>query len=166
MAVATSIPTPKSGDLPPPLSLEGSNSKIHQRRALLRWTGFTKTSNLVLSLLTAGVFALFCSFHLLLLDRQGKWDTPLTDGERFWFSEGLRHWYNQIHLWSVIREASLVMLEVLLLTYKATGIFLPLQFLPMMRRRYISIHKIAGRLLFLLLMIGNISTHPAISHCC
>lgn len=41
---------------------------------------------------------------------------------------------------------------------KAAGMILPLQFLPVMRRKYMYAHKLAGRLLFVLLMAGNIST--------
>ena len=40
---------------------------------------------------------------------------------------------------------------------KAAGVLLPLQFLPVMRRRYIYLHKVSGRALFVLLLVGNIS---------
>ena len=39
----------------------------------------------------------------------------------------------------------------------AAGILLPLQFLPVMRRKFMGLHRWAGRGLFVLLMIGNIS---------
>lgn len=34
---------------------------------------------------------------------------------------------------------------------------MPLQFLPIIRRRYITFHRLNGRLLLILLMIANIS---------
>jgi uncharacterized membrane protein len=34
---------------------------------------------------------------------------------------------------------------------------MPLQFLPIIRRRYITFHRLNGRLLLVLLMVGNIS---------
>jgi hypothetical protein len=40
---------------------------------------------------------------------------------------------------------------------------MPLQFLPIMRRRYITFHKLNGRLLLILLMIGNISKLATVS---
>lgn len=40
---------------------------------------------------------------------------------------------------------------------------MPLQFLPIIRRRYITLHRINGRLLLLLLMSGNISKLATVS---
>ena len=42
---------------------------------------------------------------------------------------------------------------------KAAGIFLPLQFLPAMRRRCMYLHKVGGRALLILLLFGNISEY-------
>jgi hypothetical protein len=88
----------KSAAVPPgPASSNASH-------ALLRWTGFTKTSNLVLFILTAGVFAIFCASQFEFM-RNGQWMKPIAPGEIFWFREGLMYWGFQIHLWSVVRKS-------------------------------------------------------------
>jgi hypothetical protein len=40
---------------------------------------------------------------------------------------------------------------------------MPLQFLPIIRRRYITFHRLNGRLLLILLMVGNISKLATVS---
>lgn len=51
----------------------------------------------------------------------------------------------------------------------AAGVLLPLQFLPAMRYRYMYLHKVSGRVLLVLLPIGNVSkcnspNHLALRH--
>lgn len=38
----------------------------------------------------------------------------------------------------------------------AAGILMPVQFVPVVRRRYVRLHRYLGRLLLILLMFGNI----------
>lgn len=110
-------------------------------RSLTSWTGFTKTSNLIYFSVTAGVFSIFCAFNFVSSLPQGHSMKPNPPGESFWFRDGLLYWGMQIHLWTVL----------------PAGILLPLQFLPGMRRRYMHLHKLSGRLLFVLLLIGDIT---------
>lgn len=84
-----------------PVSSTSNSSKIFQ--SPLRWTGFTKTSNLVLFSLTAGVFAIFSALQIRTLP-EGNRMKPNPPGGPFWFKDGLLHWIMQIHLWSVIRR--------------------------------------------------------------
>ena len=140
-----------------PSSLGSISSKLYT--VPLRWTGFTRRWNLALFSLTAGIFAIFSAFQLRTLE-EGSRIKPNPPGGPFWFKDGLLYLAMQLHLWSVIRK-------FLLLTAtnhvtapdhsKAAGILLPLQFLPAMRRRYMSLHKLSGRALLVLLLIGNIS---------
>ncbi|EPE24223.1 hypothetical protein GLAREA_08073 [Glarea lozoyensis ATCC 20868] len=129
--------------------------------APLRLTGFTKTSALVYFFLSAGLFAIFCLAELRWLHWQkdaytgatgrdpvyaGKglvWNSPRGPGEGFLYKRAFLRALQQVHLWSVI----------------PAGILLPLQFLPIVRRKYITLHRWAGRLLFILLMIGNITAY-------
>jgi hypothetical protein len=84
----------------PSSSLASISSKFYQ--APLRWTGFTKPSNLVLFSFTAGVFAIFSAFQIRTLE-QGNWMKPNPPGGPFWFKDGLLYLVMQLHLWSVIR---------------------------------------------------------------
>ena len=135
-----------------------ATTKPH-RGFLLERTGFAHISTLTLFVLTAGVFALFSAFQLQALDRYGKWDAPFTTGEKFWFLDGVRHVSNQVHLWSVIRKKLSMRFTCQMLISPAAGVFLPLQFLPGMRRRFTALHRIAGRVLFILLGIGSVSEY-------
>ncbi|RDL33308.1 uncharacterized protein BP5553_08747 [Venustampulla echinocandica] len=115
----------------------------------LRITGFTKTSSLIYFLLTTGVFAVFCISELRWLNYGNReeggwwleWRGARTVGEAYWFREPTMKLGIQLHLWSVI----------------PAGILLPLQFLPIMRRKYMYLHKISGKFLFVALMMGNIT---------
>ncbi|KAH6669220.1 hypothetical protein B0J14DRAFT_598183 [Halenospora varia] len=134
----------------------------------LRLTGFAKTSNLIMFILTVGSFAYFSAYQLTYLrvgdselsgglngtlggvkggwglggEKKIRWASPKSAGEVYWFSKaGMLDIGMQVHLWSVV----------------PAGILLPLQFLPIMRRKYMYAHKLAGRLLFILLMIGNVT---------
>lgn len=42
----------------------------------------------------------------------------------------------------------------------AAGTLLPLQFLPIVRKKYIKFHRYTGRLLFLMLLLGNTCLSP------
>ena len=131
-------------------------SKFYQ--APLRWTGFNKPSSLVYFCLTAGVFAIFSALQTRTLE-EGSPMKPNPPGGPFWFKEGPLQIVMRVHLWSVIRKS-------LLPKHRhtnpfnmstAAGVLLPLQFLPAMRRRYLYLHKLSGRILFVLLLIGNLS---------
>jgi hypothetical protein len=39
---------------------------------------------------------------------------------------------------------------------KAVGILLPVQFLPIIRRRWLGLHKVVGRVCFVSIFVGNI----------
>ncbi|CAG8974959.1 hypothetical protein HYALB_00007636 [Hymenoscyphus albidus] len=105
--------------------------------ALLRITGFTRRSNLVYFLLTACVFAIFCLRHV-------NWKKPSIPGEEYW--------YGREEDWGMK-----VAIHVHLLCVIPAGMLLPLQFLPVMRKKYIGLHRYSGRLLFVLLIVGNIT---------
>ncbi|KAG9236432.1 hypothetical protein BJ875DRAFT_227373 [Amylocarpus encephaloides] len=127
---------------------------------LLRLTGFQTPSNLYLFLATTVIFSLFCVLELRFLGWKGDegvtgrrlqwgqgmgvlWNSPRGTGEIYShdLKGGLMRVAQQVHLWCVI----------------PAGILLPLQFMPIMRRKYMTLHKYSGRALFICLMIGNIT---------
>jgi hypothetical protein len=134
-----------------------------------QWTGFTKTSSLVMFSCTAVIFSVFSALTFLSGLRQGNGMKPLFPGEMFWFKDGILKLAMQIHLFSVLREFPKTRKHrdgksaSKILTVSAAGILLPLQFLPVVRRRFMSFHKLAGRLLFVLLLIGDISKYSIVS---
>ncbi len=69
--------------------------------------GFTKTSNIVLFFLTAGIFAVFCIVRLPSLNYEGVWGKRIAPGEWFWFRQGRYRVGMIIHLWSVLRKCPL-----------------------------------------------------------
>jgi hypothetical protein len=102
----SALQSSKSGDPKGEQSPKPQNDPSKLRKQSSGWTGFTKTSNLLLFLLTAGVFAVFSAFHLKFLEKSGHWIRPPSPGESYWFSDGLMRLGMQVHLWSVVRESS------------------------------------------------------------
>jgi hypothetical protein len=86
------------------LQSESVVSKIYQ--ILLKWTGFSKLSSLVLFFLSVGIFAIFSAFQMRTLE-EGNRMKPNPPGGPFWFREGILRLAMQVHLWSVIRKSSL-----------------------------------------------------------
>jgi len=131
----------------------------------LKLTGFTKSSNLALFLLLPCTFALFniANLQSLAKGRWVKWQNPQAPGEKIWFQEGTIRWIGmQIHMWSVVRKFLFYQQpqkNSQLIVLQAAGILLPLQFLPIMRRKFLYAHKLVGRLLFTLLLFANISAY-------
>lgn len=131
--------------------------------SLLKLTGFTKASNLTLFLLLPCTFALFNITNLKSLadGNWTKWQSPRAPGEKIWFQEGTIRWIGmQVHMWSVVRRFLFYPQSQTsqLIEFQAAGILLPLQFLPIMRRKFLYAHKLVGRLLLTLLLFANIST--------
>jgi hypothetical protein len=145
-------------------------------RMLRKCTGFTKTYNIVFFSLTAGIFAAFCIARLPDLDFENVWSEHAGPGEWYWFRQGLLRIGMTVHLWSVLRKkpflaprpcplaAGFHMKANFRMFIVAAGALMPLQFLPIIRRRYINFHRLNGRLLLFLLMIGNISKLNAVSY--
>jgi hypothetical protein len=73
--------------------------------AALKWSGFTKSSNFNLFILTAGSFSVYCLFRVQSLDYQ-YWLTVSESGsqQQFWFKDGILGLGMKLHLWSVIRK--------------------------------------------------------------
>lgn len=69
-------------------------------------SGFNKTSDFVLFVCTAGVFALFCFQALRSLDYDCTWKYRAAPGEWFYFKDGVKRFFMQLHLWSAIRMSS------------------------------------------------------------
>jgi hypothetical protein len=69
-----------------------------------RWMGFAKGYNLILFLLTAGLFSAYCIFRLPSLHFE-TWLNRAATGEKFWFKDGLMKVAMTLHLWSVLRES-------------------------------------------------------------
>jgi hypothetical protein len=71
----------------------------------LRWSGFTKSSNFRLFILTAGSLSVYCLFRIQSLDYQ-YWLYVSESGsqQRFWFKDGFLGLAMKLHLWSVIRK--------------------------------------------------------------
>lgn len=88
------------------VKINSSGTKISKVSKKPSWslTGFTKTSNLVLFLLTAGIFSAFCAFNFFTSLEDGHWLKPSLPGEKFWFRDGLLKLGMQVHLWSVVRR--------------------------------------------------------------
>ena len=143
---------------------------------LQKYTGFTNTSNIVLFSLTAVIFAAYCIFRFPSLDIENVWGKRAVPGEWYWFRQGLYRIGMTMHLWSVLRKYPFITRQhyYSLIAYshekdnyliysQAAGALMPLQFLPIIRRRYITFHRLNGRLLLTLLMIGNISKLTIVS---
>jgi hypothetical protein len=73
--------------------------------AALKWSGFTKSSNFNMFILTAGSFSVYCLFRIQSLDYQ-YWLHVSEGGsqQRFWFTDGILGLAMKLHLWSVIRK--------------------------------------------------------------
>jgi hypothetical protein len=71
----------------------------------LRWSGFMKSSNFNLFILTAGSLSVYCLFRIQSLDYQ-YWLDVSESGlqQRFWFKDGILGLAMKLHLWSVIRK--------------------------------------------------------------
>ncbi|KAH8596763.1 hypothetical protein B0O99DRAFT_619887 [Bisporella sp. PMI_857] len=132
----------KSHDMPPS-NRKGQPTTFRSQlcRAPLKYTGFASPLTFLLFLSTVGVFAIFCTFNLFSSLPDGHPIKPNPPGPLYWFHRGVLKVAMQVHLWSVL----------------PAGILLPLQFLPIMRRKYMRLHIFSGRLLLILLIIGNIT---------
>jgi hypothetical protein len=104
-------PSQKNGTLPPKSSIPPTSTSSVLSQTLLRWTGFTKSSNLILFSLTAGTFAIFSALQTRTLD-EGNRIKPNPPGGPFWFKEGLLYFAMQAHLWSVIRKYFLLKCKI------------------------------------------------------
>jgi hypothetical protein len=144
---------------------------------LQKYTGFTKASNIFLFTLTAVIFAAYCIFRFPSLDIENGWGKGAAPGEWYWFRQGLYRTGITMHLWSVLRKYLFIrrhhyysriayfhQKDSYLICSQAAGALMPLQFLPIMRRRYITFHKLNGRLLLILLMVGNICKLATLSN--
>jgi hypothetical protein len=80
-----------------------SSVSMYSCQTVLRWTGFTKTSSLILFTFTVGIFSIFSAFQTMSLEEGHplKADPP---GEHFWFGARWMRLAMQAHLYSVIRK--------------------------------------------------------------
>lgn len=87
----------------PPSEKRSSKPNFMVKR-FQKYTGFTKTSNILLFSLTAVIFAAFCIFRLPSLDIENVWGKGAAPGEWYWFRQGLSRIGMTVHLWSVLRK--------------------------------------------------------------
>lgn len=105
--------------------------------SLSKLTGFAYSQSLICFLLFTLTFSIFSfSQQSIVLGGRLRPRFPL---ESIDFRDELMKLGKEVHLWSVL----------------PAGTLLPLQFLPIVRRKYLKLHRYLGRLLFLMLLVGN-----------
>ncbi|APA06247.1 hypothetical protein SS1G_01261 [Sclerotinia sclerotiorum 1980 UF-70] len=105
--------------------------------SLLKLSGFTYSRSLAYFIIFTITFSIF-SFIQQSFVFGGRLRLKSPE-EIIVFGEGLLKLGMDIHMWSVL----------------PAGTLLPLQFLPIVRRKYMNLHRYAGRALFIMLIIGN-----------
>ncbi|KAF7950674.1 uncharacterized protein EAE97_002226 [Botrytis byssoidea] len=105
--------------------------------SLSKFTGFTYSKSLIYFLLFTVTFSVF-SFSQQSFVLGGRL-RPRFSLEFIDFRDQLMRLGKEIHLWSVL----------------PAGTLLPLQFLPIVRRKYLNLHRFLGRALFFMLLVGN-----------
>ncbi|KAF7868590.1 hypothetical protein EAF04_005121 [Stromatinia cepivora] len=105
--------------------------------SLLKLTGFTYSRSLTYFVIFTLTFSIF-SFSQQSFVFGGRL-RPKSPEHVIIFGDGLMKLGMDVHLWSVL----------------PAGTLLPLQFLPIVRRKYINLHRYTGRTLFPMLLLGN-----------
>ncbi|ESK86437.1 hypothetical protein Moror_4944 [Moniliophthora roreri MCA 2997] len=106
----------------------------------LSWiAGFREKYSLLLFLIFGGALLGFCLARSLLMDpvRMRELTVP---GEFFWFNMPLYKYNYIIHIYLTILG----------------GIFSGLQFLPVIRRKYVLLHRLNGYFVLVTLIVGNV----------
>jgi hypothetical protein len=95
--------------------LPSSESRSSERdflvKSLQKYTGFTKTSNIVLFSLTGVIFAAYCIFRLPSLNYESVWGKSAAPGEWYWFRQGRYRIGMTMHLWCVLRKYPFIVMH-------------------------------------------------------
>ena len=110
------------------------------RQKLLSITGFTKLKNVLLWFFFAGALVGFCLARIAYLDVNNVYRKNAGPGEWFWFRQPLYKAGLRAHLGAAI----------------PLGLLVVIQFLPVIRRRVIFLHRINGYICLALLMVSNV----------
>ncbi|EEB91648.1 hypothetical protein MPER_09963 [Moniliophthora perniciosa FA553] len=134
-SIATSLPQatpsyPRIGKRNPAVSLYISLSSM---------VGFREKYSLFLLFVFGGALVGYCLARSLLMN-PGKMRSMTVPGEFFWFN-------NQLFRINYILHIYLSILG---------GIFVGLQFLPRIRRKYVLLHRLNGYFVIITLIIGNV----------
>uniref|UniRef100_A0A0W0EY00 Uncharacterized protein n=1 Tax=Moniliophthora roreri TaxID=221103 RepID=A0A0W0EY00_MONRR len=164
-APVSSIPEGSTAPVPESQPGETSYPRLEKRNAVvslymsLSWmAGFREKYSLVLLVIFGGALFGFCLARSPTMDG-AKMRTLTTAGEFFWFNMPLYLYNYIIHIYLTTGKhfpyfrASLE----LRLFSSVGGLLVGIQFIPTVRRRWVTLHRLNGYLVIGTLIVGNVS---------
>ncbi|KAI3612079.1 hypothetical protein WG66_016170 [Moniliophthora roreri] len=124
----------------PSYSRIGTRNPVFSLYMSLSWMmGFREKYSLFLLFVFGGALVGYCLARSLLMN-PGKMRSMTTPGEFFWFNIQLFRINYILHIYLTVLG----------------GIFVGIQFLPMIRRKYVLLHRLNGYFVIITLVVGNI----------
>lgn len=123
-------------------AVTGGHQKVWNLTRLSRAMGFTKVYNLPLFVILGGAMLGFSISRLEYLDITGRFAMGAAPGEWYWYRAGHYHIGIILHL-ACILPAGLLMIW---------------QFVPIIRHKFIYVHRLNGYIVVTLVILSNIGT--------
>ncbi|KAL8900842.1 MAG: hypothetical protein Q9207_005492 [Kuettlingeria erythrocarpa] len=127
-----------------PASQDESIPKNSVWRRVYQWMGFQKGYNFTLFIIFAGAITGFSFARLSYLNISGSASSSYANGaspgEWYWYSHGFYRLGITIHLASIL----------------PAGLLMVWQFIPVIRHKFLMVHRINGYLVILLVIISNV----------